>query len=419
MEIRSYCYTRGLEPDYRDFVNASNLPMSVLAKVRSMIKPIIEENLSTPRWMLVKEDNVIVWGICCMNELLSIKSHSDIKGRKVKGFFSIVLSDIDGDEVSVPYSVEYFKQLYQKEVEPYWECAEGSSHKSSSASSYNGIKEIIYANEKPGIIEINDNQFLCKALGNVNVKDAIGTALCHNSTSLIIGCESFMEAYTSEENFLNCITYDSKDGLHAVQKRCPKCHKMVSFFTEEGVCSDCHTTISNTENIIETTDMEQNEYKILKRKYRDLELMLNDLSKKNKKTDRRLKFMTIICGILILVLLFFVLGKINANNSGSQLLSNNSTDTIYINQPIQYDFNLMTKQLRVPSEGKEAVTITWESNIPRLNFSIGNQEWVTIKSKDENRLILNVSKNTAQQERMAKVIFQLGEKKDTVLLIQE
>lgn len=79
----------------------------------------------------------------------------------------------------------------------------------------------------------------------------------------------------------------------------------------------------------------------------------------------------------------------------------------------------MTKQLRVPSEGKEAVTITWESNIPRLNFSIGNQEWVTIKSKDENRLILNVSKNTAQQERMAKVIFQLGEKKDTVLLIQE
>lgn len=419
MEIRSYCYTRGLEPDYRDFVNASNLPMSVLTKIRSMIKPIIEEKLSTPRWVLVKENNVIVWGICCMNELLSIKSYSDIKGRNVKGFFSIVLSDIDSENVSVPYNVEYFKQLYQKEVEPYWGCSEGSSHMSSTADCYSDSQDIIHANKKLGIIEINDDRFLCKALGNVSIKNAIATALCHNSTSLLIGCESFTEAYNGEENFLNCITCDSKDGLYAVQKKCPKCRKMVSFFTEEGVCSECHTTISDNENFEVINDMEQNEYKSLKRKYRDLELKLNDLSKKNKKTDRRLKVMTIICGILFLVLLLFLLGKINTKKSGGEFFSNNLTDTIYISEPIQYDFNLMAKQLRVPSEGKETVTIMWESNIPRINCSISNQDWITIKSKDENRLILDVSKNSTHQERMAKVVFQLGEKIDTVLLMQE
>lgn len=419
MEIYSYCYTRGLEPDYRDFVNAPNLPMSVLAKIRSMIKPIIEENLSTPRWVLIKEDNIIVWGICCMNELLSIKNYSDIKGRKVKGFFSLVLSDFDGEDVYVPYSVEFFQKLYQKEVEPCWECHEGSSHRSSKVYSYSDIQDVIYASNESGIIDLNSSPFLCKALGDVNVKKAVATALCHKNVSLITGCQSFSESYKAEENFLNCITLDSREELHAVQKKCPKCGKKVSFFTEHGVCYECDKQIFNIENTGVISTMEQSQYKKLERENRDLAFKLNELLKKSKTTDRKLKVMTIICGILLIALLLLLLGKINKKNTGSEFFSYNSIDTIYVSQDTQYDFKLMSKQLRVPSDGKESVTIMWKSNIPRINYSIGGQEWVSIRSKDDNRLILDVSKNTTLQERTAKVVFQLGEKTDTVFLIQD
>lgn len=419
MLIQNYCYTRGLEPDYRDFVTATNLPVSMLSKIRSMIKPIIEEDLSTSRWILFKERDVIVWGICCKNELLSDNCFTDIKGRKVKGFFSIVMSDYKDEELSVPYNTEYFKQLYQREIEPYWECSEGTSHASSPNLNIIDLHETIQANKNTGKIDLNNNEFLCKALGHVNAKEAIATALGFDNMSLVVGCESFDESYKSEENFKNCITIDYREELHAVQRRCPKCKKMVSFFTEQGICSEC----SSKNNIIvdtkEINEMDQNQYKKLERENRDLGFKINELSKQFKKTDRRLKIMTIICGLLVLILLLLLLSRLNSKSGNGDFSFNNHTDTIYVNSSEQFDFDLLSRQIRIPSNGKEAVSVMWRTNIPKIDFVIDNKDWITFKSKDNNRIILDILENPTQQERSGKIIFQLGDKVDSVLLIQD
>ena len=115
MKIGSYCYTRGEQPDYRDFCIPSNVGKNIVSILRNMVAPILESRLDTPRWVLYKCHDVVAWGICCKNELLSSSFNTDIKGRSVKGFFSIIYSDVDDRNFSIPsFDISFFRELYKK-----------------------------------------------------------------------------------------------------------------------------------------------------------------------------------------------------------------------------------------------------------------------------------------------------------------
>lgn len=117
MKIESYCYTRGEQPDYRDFCLPSNVGKNIVSILRNMVAPILESGLDTPRWVMYKCHDVIAWGICCKNELLSSSFNTDIKGRSVKGFFSIICSDIDDRNICIPsFDISFFENSMIKKL---------------------------------------------------------------------------------------------------------------------------------------------------------------------------------------------------------------------------------------------------------------------------------------------------------------
>lgn len=119
MKIQHYCYTRNNHIDYGDFI-LPNLSKNQVDYIRKRIQSITgdtDPKFTIPKWILIKFDNVIVWGCCCWNSLLSQEKFKDSLGRPVYGFFSIVITDYLINDVKIPSDIGYFREMYSKEIE--------------------------------------------------------------------------------------------------------------------------------------------------------------------------------------------------------------------------------------------------------------------------------------------------------------
>lgn len=421
MIIESYCYTRGEQPDYRDFCLPSNVGKNIVSILRNMVAPILESGLDTPRWVMYKCHDVIAWGICCKNELLSSSFNTDIKGRSVKGFFSIICSDIDDRNICIPsFDISFFRKLYDKEVAPYWDCQEGDSHFSQAHSINNDVANNIYAEQNEYSTILNTDVFQCLSLGKGDRQKAVAAALSFTEMSLLIDNEEMSEATSKKAPFMNCLSSHVAYKIVKVQRICPQCHKYVNAFTEDGVCIDCETENSKNNNIYKDenqNDMEQKELEDLKRELRNCRLRIEETDKTQAKERRMNKILMTVCCIFLVVIAYLW-----HNSKSSVSLSGNHEgilcDTIVKTIEKPYQFDVMTNTFEVPAKGKDSIVIVWNSNIPRIKTNIDNYKWIKEISEDAASITLSCEKNDVNTERIATVELILGEQKEIVTIKQ-
>lgn len=420
MKIGSYCYTRGEQPDYRDFCLPSNVGKNFVSILRNMVVPILESRLDTPRWVLYKCHDVVAWGICCKNELLSSSFNTDIKGRSVKGFFAIIYSDIDDININIPsFDISFFRELYKKEVAAYWYCQEGDSHFSETHSINNDVTRYIYAEQNEYSTMLNIDVFQCLSLGNGDREKAVAAALSFTEMSLLIDNEEMSEATSRKAPFMNCLSSHVAYKTAEVQRICPQCHKYVNAFTENGICVECETENSriNMLNDENQNDMEQEELKDLERKLRDCRFRIEETDKAMAKERRVNRILLIVCGIFLLMIAYLW----HNSKSGVSLFGNHEgilCDTIIKTIEKTYQFDVMTNTFEVPAQGKDSVVIVWKSDIPRIKTNIDDYEWIKGVSEDATSITLRCEKNDVNTERIATVELILGEQKEVVTIKQ-
>jgi len=73
--------------------------------------------LGEPSWALVKKNGYILWGLSILNYVLG-EDNKDKYNRPVRGFFGFIS---DAQISRLPYSISYFKEIYDTYVMPIWD----------------------------------------------------------------------------------------------------------------------------------------------------------------------------------------------------------------------------------------------------------------------------------------------------------
>lgn len=418
MKIESYCYTRGEQPDYRDFCIPSNVGKNIVSILRNMVAPILESRLDTPRWVLYKCHDVVAWGICCKNELLSSSFNTDIKGRSVKGFFSIIYSDVDDRNFSIPsFDISFFRELYKKEVAAYWYCQEGDSHFSQTHSINNNVASFIYAEQNEYSNILNTDVFQCLSLGNGDREKAVAAALSFTEMSLLIDNEDMSEVTSRKAPFMNCLSSHVACKAVKVQRICPQCHKYVNAFTENGICDECDMEHRKRDMFIyeNQNDMELREIQKLQKELRYCNLQIEEMRKSLEKEKRMNKIMQIVCCIFLILIAYL---WHNSKGGGSFFGSREVNDTIVKTIATPCQFDLITKTIEVPAEEKDSIAIAWKSNLPRMKTNIDNYAWIKKVSEDARSIMLKFDENDVNIERKAEIELILGDRKEIVTIKQ-
>lgn len=309
MKIQHYCYTRNNHIDYGDFI-LPNLSKNQVDYIRKRIQSITgdtDPKFTIPKWILIKFDNVIVWGCCCWNSLLSQEKFKDSLGRPVYGFFSIVITDYLINDVKIPSDIGYFREMYSKEIEPYWNSTERRNSVIIHESS-NGHRNIqAVRNEYCNLL--NTDIFKCQSLGNLDKDSVVAAALTLDNVSLLIDNDNIAQATNKNGSFMNCLTPSVTSGLYAVKQQCPKCKKYVSLFTTTGVCIECKDSEEQNKYKIkkEEEDMDKQikiELEETKRRIAELESEVEVVRYKLKRKDLIVKILIATSIVLLIMLLY-------------------------------------------------------------------------------------------------------------------
>lgn len=426
MKIEFYSYTRGEQPDYRDFCLPNNIGKDFISVLQNMVRPILECDLDYPRWVLYKKHNVVAWGLCCKNETLSNSCNVDIKGRSVKGFFALIFSDIEEDNFWIPsFDINIFKILYEEEIAPYWYCQEGDIHYSHKHS-VDGIHiDKIFAKNNEYSEELNSNIFQCKSLGRMDKKEVIAAAMTFPEISLLIDNEDFVEATGKKAPFMNCLSSSVSSKTVKVKRICPQCHKYVDYFTDNGICVKCDNdnNINITTNDIDIMNQpdlnlqDKEKMEDLKKSLRDSKLSIEELENELKKEKLSNKILLVICTVFLLVIAYLW-----HNNKEEIGLSDNKEvvkDTIVTSNEKRYLLEVYPKTIEAQSTGRDSIVITWKDNAPKVKATFADKnEWVKEVSKNDNSIVVRVEKNETGKEREAIVEFVLDGQKEEVNIKQ-
>ncbi len=305
MKIQYYCYTRNVRLDYGDYLLPSNLSSQQLDFIRERVLSVISDNrinFSIPKWMLIKFDNVIIWGIFTWNSLLSDSYFKDHVGRSVYGFFSVVISEYKLEERKIPYDIGCFRKIYAERIAPYWNSYEIINNLTDDfiVEDFNPIS----ASNNNYVDLLNIDIFQCKSLGELDKEGVIAAALTLDNVSLLIDNDNIEQATHEGGTFMNCLSSSVAFGSYPVKQLCPRCKDYVLSFTSAGVCSTCQ---ENEQIRIDTPKKQEEDMnKQLKRDLDDanskIQYLQYDMEEANKKIKKKDLLIKILLGVIVLLL---------------------------------------------------------------------------------------------------------------------
>lgn len=424
MKIQHYCYTRAKFLDYCVFSSPGNLDQSAIIEIKSKVLSVtdsIESKLSTPKWILIKTPEYVVWGICCLNRILSDECNCDYCGTPISGMFAVVISEYDN--IQLPYDVEYFRRLYELEVSKFWTRKE--THTCQVDEFIPGNFNFIRAIQSDNVNKINTDPFKCLSLGATNKEDIISAALTLDNVSLLIDNDNIQQATNKKGAFMNCLSSAVAPGLHTVKQLCPECKEYVSAFTSAGMCATCQEkeqtridTIKKEEEDMDKQlrrDLDEANSKILYLQY-DIE----EANKNIKKKNLLIKVLLGVIGLLLFGLLYTCYASTSFRTLGYDKEQANQREVIN-NIPSEskhpYEHRLfITSELFVGFEGRQSLVVQYDSSYTNVDF-IPNVDWVKVISKTPN-LILQVQPYESDGRREAIITAKYGQYSDTLTIKQ-
>lgn len=425
MKIQHYCYTRNSHIDYGDFV-LPDLPKNQIDFIRKHILSITGDSdpkLTIPKWVLLKFDDVIVWGCCCWNSLLAQNNFKDSLGRPVYGFFSLVITKFFLNEVMLPLDMDYFKELYLKEIEPYWNSSE--RRYSTIDTSISDRHKCIRASNRVNQI-LNTDMFNCLSLGNLDKDGVVSDALTLDNVSLLIDNDNIEQATNKRGAFMNCISSSVVPGLYVVKHLCPGCKEYVSAFTSSGVCLTCQekeqVRISTIKKVEEDMD------KQLRRELDDanseilyLKYDIEEANKSIKKKNFLIKVLLGVIGLLTLGLLHAycaISSFVTWSDDNKGANQNEIINTIPSASDQSYEKRLfLNSEIVIGLDGHQSLDVEYDKSITDIDFT-SDVDWVKVINKSPD-LILQVLPYNSEGRREAVITAKYGLYNDTLTITQK
>lgn len=422
--------------DYGLFSAPGNLTKSQIDIVRTKLMSIlgddVDRDLKTPKWILYKDYNFLVWGICCENRFIA----SDIqktthKNRPIRGFFGVVISDFTGEDLRLPFDINYFRELYLNEVEKYW--SQKEQHQNQTIGYLSGKYNFVSAAHNNYIELLNTDIFQCQSLGELDREGVIAAALTLNNVSLLIDNDNIEQATNKNGSFMNCLTSSVCFGLHHVKQQCPKCKKYVSSFTQTGVCLDC----KEAEEVIKRRtkkyedDMDKQmklELEHAQNRIEDLELELEANCSQLKKKEQWIKILAVISVVLFIALMYsqdsFSLKLFDKKQEtqytpgiDSRNWDNGRTNNDYMhNQGASFEF--LESSINVAADAHNEFHIKVKSNVS--NYEIrSNVGWIKILSTSKNMITISILANNQKGSREGEVTVVYGDSNTNSVVIKQ
>ena len=425
MKIQHYCYTRNSHIDYGDFV-LPDLPKNQVDFIRKHILSITGDSnpkFTIPKWILIKFDDVIVWGCCCWNSLLAENHFKDSLGRPVYGFFSIVITNFIPDEVKLPSDIVYFKELYSKEIEPYWNSSE-RRYSATDASISDRYKYIRAGREVN--LTLNTDLFQCLSLGNLDKDMVVSAALTLDNVSLLIDNDNIQQATNKKGAFMNCLSSAVAPGSYTVKQLCPQCKEYVSAFTSAGICSTCKE--KDQARIVTIKKEEEDMDKQLRRELDDANSKIlylqYDIEEANKSIKKKNLLIKVLLGVIVLLLLgllytycaspsFGTMGYDKEQTNQHEVINNISSES----KPSYENRLFLNSEIVVGVEGRQSLVVEYNKSYTNVDF-IPNVDWVEVISKTPN-LILQVQPYESDGRREAIITAKYGQYNDTLTITQK
>lgn len=435
MKIEHYAYTRGAEMDYGLFSAPGNLTKSQIdivgTKLMSILGDDVDRDLKTPKWILYKDYNLLVWGLCCENRLLALNPQETThKNRPVRGFFAIVISDFTGEDLRLPFDINYFRELYLNEVEKYW--SQKEQHQNQTIGYLFGKYNFVSAAHNNYIELLNTDIFQCQSLGELDREGVIAAALTLNNVSLLIDNDNIEQATNRNGSFMNCLTSSVNFGLHHVKQQCPKCKKYVSSFTQTGVCLDCKET---EEVIIRRTrkddDMDKQikiELELAQNKIVELKSEVESNRLQLKKKDRVIKILAAALVVLLIALLYsqdsFSL-KLFEKKQETQYTPGgdpcNRDNGRYDNDYMHYQeatFKFRESTINVDAGAHNEFPIKVQSSDDKYRIK-SNVDWIKILSTKMDLITIEIAANEQKESRKGEVIVTYGDSDTSSVVITQ
>lgn len=436
MKIEHYCYTRGAEMDYGLFSVPSNLTKSQIDIVRTKLMSIlgddVERNLKTPKWILYKDYNFLVWGLCCENRFIA----SDIqktthKNRPIRGFFGVVISNFTVEDLRLPFDINYFRELYRNEVEKYWDQIE--LHQNQTIGYLLGEYNFVSAAHNNYIELLNTDIFQCQSLGELDREGVIAAALTLNNVSLLIDNDNIEQATNRNGSFMNCLTQSVNFGLYHVKQQCPKCKKYVSSFMPTGVCFDCKEAEEATRRRIKKDEDDMDKQMKI-----ELELAQNKIAELNsevetnrlqlKKKDRVIKILAVILVGLLIALLYsqdsFSLKLFEKKqetqytpNGDSHNRDNGRHDNDYTHYQ-KASFTFHESAINVEAGAYNKFPIKFQSNVDKFEIK-SNADWIKILPTQMGLITIEIAANEQKESRKGEVIVTYGDSDTSSVVITQ
>lgn len=425
MKIQHYCYTRNNHIDYGDFV-LPDLPKNQVDFIRKHILSITGDSnpkFTIPKWILIKFDDVLVWGCCCWNSLLAENHFKDSLGRPVYGFFSIVITNFIPDEVKLPSDIDYFKELYSKEIEPYWNSSE--RRYSATDASISDRYKYIRAGRKVNLT-LNTDLFQCLSLGNLDKDMVVSAALTLDNVSLLIDNDNIQQATNKKGAFMNCLSSAVAPGSYTVKQLCPQCKEYVSAFTSAGICSTCKE--KDQARIVTIKKEEEDMDKQLRRELDDANSKIlylqYDIEEAKKSIKKKNLLIKVLLGVIVLLLLgllythcaspsFGTMGYDKEQTNQHEVINNISSES----KPSYENRLFLKSEIVVGVEGRLSLVVEYNKSYTNVDF-IPNVDWVKVISKTPN-LILQVQPYESDGRREAIITAKYDQYNDTLTITQK
>lgn len=243
-----FCYTRTKNLDYRNVygVDTSICSQSIqdvfLGRISALLNNTADENLISPVYVYFRQDDLILFGILCLNSVLSADYCLEKTNGRVRGFFGIIEKATDVVQ-EIPFSLDFYIKLYEKYIIPKW---------SSFTFHYNENVELdipidvsdSVINPQPGSSLNNDlnicRVFLSPRLSNKLLSEALAYK---GNMSIAIGISD--KEQVTEDNFplMNatlkndeCRSYEDVSVYHI----CSKCRRKTKQIRSNGFCTECY-----------------------------------------------------------------------------------------------------------------------------------------------------------------------------------
>lgn len=419
--------------DYGLFSVPSNLTESQIDIIRTKLMSILGDgvvrDLKIPKWILYKDHNFLVWGLCCENRLLALDPHEAThKNRTVRGFFAIVITDFKGEELKLPFDINYFRELYHNEVEKYWNQIE--QHRNKTIGYLLGKYNFVSAAHNNYIESLNTDIFQCQSLGELDREGVIAASLTLDKVSLLIDNDNIEQATNRNGSFMNCLTPSVNFGLYHVKQQCPKCKKYVSSFTPTGVCFDCKEAEEITRRRIkkDEDDMDK-QMKIeleLAQKIAELKSEVESNRLQLKKKDRVIK---ILVGALVVLLIALIYSQDSFSlklfekkqetqytpDRDSRSRNNGRTDNMYYQDA---SFKFLESAISVDADAHDKFPIKIQSNVDKYEIK-SNADWIKILPTQSGLITIEIAANEQKDSRKGKLTVTYGNSNTKSIVITQ